>query len=125
MTQLNLHAKTYYNDPSIHGGDEHYIDFSGDFHDGAILYPNYRGLGFELLTGSMWIQGTPFGGYLHVFVKLKPNDERSEEPGWSGAEMTLSTDISYWVSPPTGPYSQETWQAELTGTEWKVTEVTV
>ena len=125
MSTLNLHAKTYYNDPSMQGGDEHYIDFTGDFHDSAIIYPTYSGTGFTLSTGSMWIQGTPFGGYLHIFVKVVPNEQRSQKAGWAGSELTLSTDISYWVTPPTGSYSSENWQADLTGSQWEVTRVTV
>jgi len=126
MSTLSLHAKTYYDDPSFDGaGDEHYLDFSGNFSDGAIIYPNYRSTGFTLSSGSMWIQGTPFGGYLHIFVKVVSSPHREEYAGWANAELTLSTDISYWGSVPTGYYGSENWQASLAGTNWKVTRVTV
>ncbi len=118
-SQLNLHAKVYYDDPNVHGGDEFYIDVPASSH--VVIPVSGSSTGWRFDSGSVWDQQTPLGGYLHVYAKFN----NCVHQGFSGAELILSSAISYWGSKPTGSYSQEVWQGELTGTAYKITRVTV
>jgi hypothetical protein len=117
--QLELHAKVYYDDPNLQGGDEFIITVHEISHN--IKPITGRGTRWVYDSGSAWDQPTPFGGYLHVYAKFNGD----EEVGFVGATLTLSTTISYWGSIPTGSYSQMEWQGELLGSDWKITSITV
>ncbi len=116
---LNLHAKTYYNDPHFGGaGDEEYVNvpaFSGEY--GSVTGSSTS---WTLIDGGVWDQQRPLGGYLHIWAKFG----HCLHDHWpSTAELTLTTVLSYWGSKPTG-YKSVSWQAELTGTPYHITSVT-
>jgi hypothetical protein len=120
INAVQLHAKAYYNDPNLEGaGDEFYISIPETGYTNVPV--SGRSTSWELEVGSAWNQDTPFGGYLHVYAKWR----NCSHAGFGSAVLTLTTTIPYWVSAPSGWYSQETWQAELVGTSYLVTRVTV
>lgn len=115
---LVLHAKTYYNDPDIHGGDQHLVvipKFAGPYGD-----LEYSSTSFDLVEGNVWNEGTPLGGYLHIEVTARANNRSKLQ----GALLTLTTVYSYWGLFPTGHSETGKWSAELVGTKYKITKVT-
>jgi len=116
--KLQMHAKTYYDDPALDGhGDEHYVDvprFSTAMGD-----VEYRGTSWSKSRGQCWNQQTPFGGYLHVIVQCN----RCVHPGMVDAVLTLTCTVSYWGSFPTG-YQSVNWGATMAGSRYRVTRVT-
>jgi len=116
-SSLELHAKTYYDNPLVSGGDEHYVtipSFSGS--TGVV---RYAGTSWSFVSGSCFDQQTPFGGYLNIFVRLN----NCTHPGMHDATMMLSTSIGYWGSKPYGSKSA-TWDGNMYGTVYHLTEVT-
>lgn len=112
--QLELHAKTYYDNPYISGGDEHYI----------IIPPSYdtvwyRGTGWSMLQGQCYNQTTPLGGYLYISVRLG----QCTHPDMHDAILTLYTQITYWGSGPTG-YRSVDWEGDMQNTQYHLTRVT-
>ena len=57
--QLELHAKSYYNNPNWNGGDEHYITISK--FDGMFGDARYSSTGWKLKEQGCWNQATLFG----------------------------------------------------------------
>jgi len=122
---LNLHAKTYYNNPDATGGDEHYIDIPDFPVNSALGIKKYcKSLGWEEIetaTASRQSQSMGIlGGYINVIIVLSA----CEYKGMEGAVLTLSTSISYWgPAMPSGSKTAD-WTAELTKCKYKVTRVT-
>jgi hypothetical protein len=116
--KLSMHAKTYYDDPYVHGGDEHYIDVI--YNAGSSGAIRYSGTGWHMTNGSWGDRSTPFGGYLTVYVELSG----CTYEGLEFAVMTLGTLIAYWGSRPTGFYASPDWSANMHGTQYHVTHVT-
>ncbi|HEX8769294.1 MAG TPA: hypothetical protein VF711_00855 [Acidimicrobiales bacterium] len=117
--QLSLHAKTYYDNPLVQGGDEHYFiipAFSGQF--GQVSYQ--EGHVWSARNGSVYNQDTPFGGYLYISIQLY----NCQHPDMHNRTLSLVTTISYWGSKPTG-YVGTDWSWEVGGTgKYTVTSVT-
>jgi hypothetical protein len=118
---LELHAKTYYDNPDVEGGDEHSIgvpDMNGKVNANAPV--TYRGLSWTLLRGEVFNQVTPLGGYLNVHVILG----NCQHPGMHDAELTLACSVSYWGSPPNSGWKTVDWSATLLHTEFSITNIT-
>lgn len=113
---LELHAKTYYNDPNVSGGDEHYITVP--HFDGSTGSIEYSGTGWGPSKGGCYDNQTGLGGYLTVAVELN----NCVHVGLKGATLTLTTTISYWGSKPTG-YKSVTWNGKLYNTQYQLTRV--
>ncbi|NQV16632.1 hypothetical protein HQ531_14310 [bacterium] len=116
---LELHAKTYYDDPSIQGGDEHYIGVPKVSFDSTAKV-SYSGTCWKMLQGSVYNQPSPLGGYLNVYVILG----NCEYESLVGAELTLSCSVSYWGKPPSSGWKSVTWASRLSKSQYSVTEVT-
>jgi hypothetical protein len=117
--RLILSAKTYYDDPSVHGGDEHSIDVvqCGAEQNG---HASWRGIGWTAKSTAVWGEEKMFGGYLNVFVQLVD----CVWPGLEEAILTLSGQLAFWGSSwPTGYRSTE-WTANLANSRYRVTRVT-
>ena len=117
-SQLELHAKTYYNNPLVQGGDEHYFvipTFTGQF--GRLIY---NGMSWSGRNASCYNEATPFGGYLHSTIQLYD----CTHPGMHDRILNLSSRVSYWGSMPTGNRSAN-WDWTVGGSgEYTVTRVT-
>ncbi len=116
-TGLSLHAKTYYNNPNIHGGDEHYIQipkFEG--RQGTLDYSGP----FILAQSSVYLEYSALGGYFNIVLKLRP--ESNSDLGGS-AILTLTTSYGFWFVFPTG-HGSTSWSAALDGSKYQVTRVT-
>lgn len=112
-----LHAKTYYDNPSVQGGDEHYFKVPALQQHGSV---GYQGMSWSMRESSFYDQGTPLGGYLHVYVKL----DQCIHPGMWGRVLELYSEISYWGSRPSGSRTAS-WQWTVLGTgQHTVTDVT-
>jgi len=116
---IQLHAKTYYNDPLNPYGDEHYITIP-TFDSGGNVRPSYQGQGWQMLSGLVHDQAGPVGGYLNVRVLLG----NCEHVGMHDAQLSLSTSISYWGGHPSGAITSVAWSATLAGTTILLTRVT-
>lgn len=115
--QLELHAKTCYNDPSIQGCDEHSFiipSFTGQF--GTL---SYNGQSWSGRNASCYNDATPFGGYLYTAIQLY----NCTHMGMHNRTVDLWSTISYWGSMPTG-YRSGNWEWSVGGTgDYTVTEV--
>ena len=72
-----------------------------------------------MISGTVYNDAGPVGGSLRVNVQIGDCIGTDME----GAILTLSCSIGYWISPPTG-YQSVSWSAQLSNSEWEVTEVT-
>lgn len=116
-SSLELHAKTYYDNPLVEGGDEHLLSIPP--FDGQWGSLSYRSTGWSLDSYTVWDEQRPFGGYLHIAIKAN----QCVHPDMHDAVLTLSTIISYWGSKPTG-HPTVNWDYGMTGTQYHVTRVT-
>jgi len=115
---LSMHAKTYYDDPYVHGGDEHYVDVI--YNAGTVGTIRYAGTGWHMTHGNWIDKQTPFGGYLTVYVELGG----CTHVGLEAATMRISTLIAYWLFRPTGNYGSPNWSAIMLDAQYNVTNVT-
>lgn len=118
--KLELHAKTYYDDPRFDGtGDEHYITLEGyKAEEGQIMY---SGTGWKMI-GGQWTNVSrplPYRSSIYVDVTL----DQCIHPGFKDALLILTTEMKYFISRPSGSPCPH-WRGSLSGTKYKLTELT-
>jgi hypothetical protein len=116
--QLELHAKTYYDNPFVDTGDEHSFIipvFSGTF---GTLFPHT--MSWSANEGEVYNDKSPLGGWIISSVELFA----CQHPGMHDRTLKLSSVVSYWGSFPTG-YKTANWTWSVGGSgEYTVTRVT-
>ena len=114
---LHTHAKTYYNNPLVIGGDEHYFTVPGFNLSGRV---DYQGTSWSARNAMFLDVPTPFGGYLNIYAELYD----CQHPEMHDLVVLLTTSIGYWGFRPVGSRSAD-WVWSVTGTgPYTVTQVT-
>jgi hypothetical protein len=115
--QLETHAKTYYSNPLVTGGDEQYFTVTSSSIAGVL---GYQGQSWSGRNATYYDDQKPFGGYLSLYIQLY----NCTHPGMHDHTLTMTSTISYWGGRPTG-YRSANWDWQVGGSgEYTVTRVT-
>lgn len=118
---LEVHAKSYYNNPLVQGGDEHLFTVAQSA--GASGNPGYSGQGWSLKEATYYDDPSwgPLGGNVFFYAKLY----NCEHPEMHNLVLTLACRVGYWgLTRPVGRRTAN-WSWDVTGSSpYTVTRVT-
>ena len=122
---LEVHAKTYYNDPSIQGGDEHSIPLDMAHTTAGpggtqVVHGTCRSIGWTTATVNARIVPGPLTNWIYLAVTCRD----STHAGFENAYMVFTTSTWYIGSIPTR-WETPVWTGEMYGNpQLRLTRVT-
>ncbi len=116
--RFHLRARTYYDDPSHPGPDEHRITF-GTWIKNEYFSAFYEGEDWEVEWVSCYDRSGVAGGMVVVTVILN----NCKRPGMENAVLSLTTDLNFAIDFPRYGSRTVYWTAKLTGTDVQVIDV--